>query len=133
MTEDEIARQAFALLQEFVDRIRRRLPGARGGAAFHGVDIHGKRQPYASFAYAGDDELVLAVLLQRTAAGLTCDADVCAQSLLIEMPMWTCRDTEDPSQVAALLANVREFAASQEDRVIDLLRRDAAGFTPPEP
>lgn len=47
--------------------------------------------------------------------------------------MWTCRDTEEPSRVEALLAEVREFAASQEDRVIDLLRRDAAGLTPPKP
>jgi hypothetical protein len=125
MSEEQIARQILEILQEFVARVLRRVPGASGGANYHGPTIHGERSPYASFLLnGGDHELCLMAFLRKTEDGLECAADLSAPNLLVEMPALPILGIEDPGRVAPVLEKVRAFAYAQEDRAVEQLRRD---------
>ncbi len=129
MTEDEIAGRVLAVLEDFVGRVMKRVPQARGGTRLDPVDDHGVRSPYASFSLkGGDDELYLMFFLRMTPQGLKCDADFGVNKRTFsEMPTATVADLGGTKGLVAILKAAEAFAEAQVNRAVLELQQDATG------
>jgi hypothetical protein len=122
VTNDELIEEIRELLDELVDRVRQRVPDVLAGARYDGA-----MQPYASFAAtASSESLDLCVVLRpRQDGAIECIADLVAGGtgdVLAEMATVVCTGATDVKGTKRLLAAVRAFCASQEDRVVGQLR-----------
>lgn len=127
MSPDDIADRMVLVLRRFVDRVRHRVSREVGWARFDGVDDHGVRAPYASFALAdGDDELILVAYLRGAGSGLECTADLGVyKETLSEMPPVALPDPSNSAQVEALLKEFARFVDAQDDQAVRVLQHDA--------